>query len=391
MMAAVPPLIETRCDGTFHSLAKRLTPMNRHAARRNRLRKKLRLAKSEGLLVTNLKNVSYLTNFSGSSAWLLATKTNEILVSDSRYQTQIENECPGIDCEIRDPASTLLDTLARVCRSTGIETLRYESESISKSQFDQLASKLESVDLVASSGCVEGLRSIKDKSEIKAIRNSIKVNQKTFEVIRSQLRPDQTELQVAHNLEHQMRQFGATGCSFDPIVAVGARSALPHASPTEHQIGENPILLIDWGAEVDHYASDLTRVLVTAKIPPKLRKVYQIVLDAQQRAIEKIRPGVSFQQVDLVARQVIEAAGYGKFFGHGLGHSFGLEIHESPYLSPISKGKLAVGMVVTVEPGIYLPGWGGVRIEDDVLVTQNGCEVLSDLPKELEECVVDGW
>ena len=332
--------------------------MHQHDARRNRLRKKLRLAKAEALLVTNLKNVSYLTNFSGSSAWLLVTKTKEILLSDARYQTQIENECPGVECEIRDPTSTLLDALARVCRSAGIGTLRYETEAISKSLFDQLVSKLESVELVDSKGCVEELRSIKDKSEIKAIRNSIKINQKTFEVIRSQLRPDQTELQVAHNLEHQMRQFGATGCSFDPIVAVGARSALPHASPTEQLIGESPLLLIDWGAEVDHYASDLTRVLVTAKIPPKLRKVYQIVLKAQQRAIAKIRPGVSFQQVDRAARQVIEAAGYGKFFGHGLGHSFGLEIHEPPYLSPISEGKLAVGMVITVEPGIYLAGLG---------------------------------
>lgn len=362
--------------------------MHQHGVRRNRLRKKLRLAKAEAFLVTNLKNVGYLTAFSGSSAWLLVTKTNDILLSDSRYRTQIEEECPDLDCEIRDATSSSLDTLTRACQSAGIRILHFESESITKSLFDQLESKLETVELVASANRVEELRAIKDKSEIKAIRKSIRVNQRTFEVIRSQLQPDQTEQQIAHNIEHQMRQFGASGCSFDPIVAAGPRSALPHAFPTEHRIDESPHLLIDWGAEVDQYASDLTRVLVTAKIPPKLRKIYDVVLEAQQRAITKIRPGASFKQVDNAARSVIEAAGYGKFFGHGLGHSFGLEIHESPYLSPISEGKLAAGMVVTVEPGIYLPGWGGIRIEDDILVTQNGREVLSDLPKQLDECVV---
>jgi Xaa-Pro aminopeptidase len=194
---------------------------------------------------------------------------------------------------------------------------------------------------------------------------------------------------VAHELEHLMRRFGARKAAFDPIVAVGPRAALPHAHPTEARLAEAPFVLIDWGAiSARGYRSDLTRVLTTATIPPKVEELYRVVLTAQQTARALVRPGAQCCDVDAAARQVIEDAGFGPFFGHGLGHGIGLDIHEGPRLAATSKGELKAGMVVTIEPGLYLPDVAGVRIEDDVLVTPDGCEVLTSVPREWGET---GW
>jgi len=359
---------------------------------RQRLRKLKTRIKSLGvsaLLVTNIKNVGYLTGFTGSAGYLFVTAKTETLLSDSRYSSQLQDQCPGLEVDIRDASSTILDSVERVARQSKFKLVAYESESLTKAEFDRLESHLTGTELVATGGLIESLRAVKDQTEIAAIRKSIEVNQRAFEVIRWQLTPDQTELQIAHNLEHQMRAFGAKACAFDPIVGVGARSALPHGSPSEKRVGESSFVLIDWGAEVNQYMSDLTRVLITGKIPTKFRKIYEIVLKAQLAAIKKIRPGISFKNVDAAARKVIDAAGFGSQFGHGLGHGFGLEIHEKPFISPIQDGRLQAGMVVTVEPGIYIPEFGGVRIEDDVLVTPDGHEVLSNLPKQIDECTVD--
>jgi Xaa-Pro aminopeptidase len=329
----------------------------------------------------------YLTGFTGSSAYLLITGKETIILSDFRYDTQIQAECPEIEAEIRTADSEMIDLVEKIVNRVKAKTCGIEGFSVSKALFDQLESKL-ACQLSATTGWIEDLRSVKDKLEIAAIRKSIRVNQRAFGVIRSQLTPLQTELQIAHNLEHQMRQFGATGCAFEPLVGVGPRSALPHGKPSTCRIEESPLLLVDWGAQVDHYASDLTRILVTAKITPKLEKIYNIVLQAQLAAIRKVRPGIMAKEVDHAARSVIDKAGYGKYFGHGLGHGFGLEIHERPFLSPIKEDRLEKHMVITIEPGIYVPGWGGIRIEDDILVTSDGHEILSDLPKQLNECVV---
>jgi Xaa-Pro aminopeptidase len=200
--------------------------------------------------------------------------------------------------------------------------------------------------------------------------------------------PEMTELDVAAELEYQARRFGAKALSFPPIVAVGPRAALPHATPTLRRLSDSEFTLIDWGANSGLYMSDLTRIVVTGRISPKLRRIYSVVLKAQLAAIKAIRPGLTGEQVDSVARRIITRAGFGKAFGHGLGHGTGLEIHEAPRLAVGQKTKLRPGMIVTVEPGIYVPGWGGVRIEDDVLVTRTGHEVLSDVPKQLEDCVL---
>ena len=282
-----------------------------------------------------------------------------------------------------------MDSVVRIAKSAKFKSIGFEAESVSKFSFDQLQSKLDGFELISTTGIVEAFRCIKDELEIEAIRRSIALNEKAFQTIQLQLTPDQTERQIAHNLEHQMRAFGATGCAFAPIVGIGPRAALPHGKPGLTQVKDSPFVLIDWGTELDGYLSDLTRMIVTGKPTAKFVKIYETVLKAQLAAIRRIKPGVKASVVDGAARKVISDAGFGKYFGHGLGHSFGLEIHEKPFMSPVEDRILEAGMVLTVEPGIYLPGIAGVRIEDDVLVTEGGHEVISNLPKQLDECTVD--
>ena len=240
-------------------------------------------------------------------------------------------------------------------------------------------------------GQVEELRAIKDVEEIAEIRAAVDVAIRGFYAVRAVLTPELTELNIAHELEQTMRRLGAEGTSFDSIVAADDRAALAHYRPGRMPIGDCSILLIDWGANTaGRYKSDLTRVLLFGKPTNKLVKVYETVRDAQQRAIAAIKPGVTCGEIDSVARGHIKDQGYGRRFSHSLGHGIGLDIHEAPRLAPNSQTVLRPGMVVTVEPGVYLADWGGVRIEDDVLVTRDGSEVLSArLPSDLESMLVD--
>lgn len=356
--------------------------------RRNRIRRILKKNGWDALLITGEINVGYLTGFTGDSSFLLVLPTQDILVSDTRYTTQIEEECGPIEKVIRNSGSTTMGVLVKTLKKLKANSLAVESHLMTKANYDQLDSELEGIELIDSGALVEELREIKDASELKEINKSIDLAERTFEVIKHSLRGDQSEAEIASNIEHQIRMFGGDGCAFEPIVGVGERAALPHAVKTQKRIEESTFVLIDWGAKADRYASDLTRVLIYGKPTSKLEKIYNVVLEAQLKAIEQIRPGRSVIDVDRAARGHIEDAGFGNKFGHGLGHGFGLEIHESPFMSSRSKAELKPGMVVTVEPGIYLPGWGGVRIEDDILVTPDGAEVLTSVPKSFEESLI---
>ncbi len=362
---------------------------DRSASRREKLRRLLRKSGADALLVSNFLNVTYLTGFTGDDSYMLLTRDGEFLVSDSRYTTQLEEECPDVEIFIRSNGVGLLDAITKLAKKAKISKLAIEADSMAVVELDALAEKLPKAKLVRTSGLIEQLREIKDKEEVGTLRKAVYAAQRAFEVIRASLHPEQTEKEVAANIEHEIRRFGGRGCSFTPIVAVGPRAALPHANPTDRQIGESDFVLIDWGADYDGYMSDLTRVLVTGKISPKLQKIYGVVLKAQRQAIARIKPGATIHEVDAAARDTIAAAGHGKHFGHGLGHGIGLEIHEAPRLAKNQDRPLKAGMVITVEPGIYLPGWGGVRIEDDVLVTRNGHEVLTSVANDLEQCVVE--
>ncbi len=362
--------------------------MPSYISRRNKLRRLIRQAKADALLVTNFINVTYLTGFTGDDSYLLVSLDGETLVSDARYTTQLEEQCPKLKLLIREPGMQMLPSVAGVIEQAKIERLGIEAGSATVELERALMQALPGAELLATEGLVEQLRIVKDKDEIQATRVAAQLARRSFEVVRALMTPEMTELDIAAELEYQARRFGAQGLSFPPIVGVGPRAALPHAEPSGRRLRESDFLLVDWGVRSGGYVSDLTRMVVTGRISPKLRKLYGVVLNAQLAAIAAIRPGVTCEQVDRVARKVISKAGLGRAFGHGLGHGTGLEIHEAPRLAVDQKAKLRPGMIVTVEPGVYLPGWGGVRIEDDVLVTRSGHEVLSDVPKELEDCVL---
>jgi len=363
--------------------------MNRHAKRCDKLRRALCKAGIPALLVTNVSNVTYLTGFTGDDSFLLITESDAVVISDFRYETQLQQECPDLDLEIRGTGVKLIESVGKVAGKAKLSKLGIEAQSLSVAVCGELEEQLSGVELVSTHGLVEELRCVKDREEVDALRRAVRQAQKAFGVVREWLTPDVTEKQVAAELENQLRRFGAAGVSFDPIVASGPRSALPHATPTAEPLGATEFTLFDWGAKEGLYRSDLTRLVVTGKISPKLQRIYGVVLKANAAGIEAVRPGATCEEVDHAARAVISKAGYDKQFGHSLGHGIGLDIHEAPRLAQNQDKKLKAGMVVTIEPGIYLPGWGGVRIEDDVLVTRGGCEVLSSVPKELEQCVVE--
>lgn len=337
------------------------------------------------MLVSHPSNVRYLTDFSGEDAVLLVTKDQAAIVSDGRFVTQLEDECPDLEHVIRPIGQTIPEAVAEQARRFGLKWVAFEPAALSVADFEALREKLDVVEARPAEPFVEQLRMIKDREEILAIRRAIDMAERAFVMLRQGLRHGESEKDVADTLESNLRRCGAATASFPPIVAVGPRSALPHARPTtSNAIGDADFVLVDWGACEPPYKSDLTRVLVTGKVTPKFEKVYRTVLAAQARGIAAIRPGVLARDVDAEARSVIEEAGFGRFFRHGLGHGLGLDIHEEPRLRKSTETVLEPGMVITVEPGVYLPGWGGIRIEDDILVTPDGCEVLTTLPTALE-------
>lgn len=340
--------------------------------------------------MTNETNVRYLTGFTGDSSYLIVARDgNDLIVSDPRYEEQISEECPGLETFMRKPSERLMPVVCKLIDKSGFRSVLIESGSMTVEMFEQLRSESQVEGIVSGSGEVEQLRSIKDAGEIDKLTRAVDIAQRAFVSLRAQLMPSSTERQLAHEVERLIRSLGGEGCSFKPIVAAGPRAALPHAVPGNARIGDSPLLLIDWGAIVEGYRSDLTRVLLTSKIPAKIAKAYEAVLAAQTAAIASMKPGVMVSEVDAIAREVLSKAKLAKRFNHGLGHGIGLDIHEAPRLGKNGDVPLKAGMVVTVEPGVYFPGLGGIRIEDDVLITSSGAKVLSDLPRSIAENQVE--
>jgi Xaa-Pro aminopeptidase len=334
------------------------------------------------LLVTNVVNVRWLTGFTGSSALALVGTNQRRFVTDFRYLTQSAEQVD--DLWEREISSELLKRAVEGLPGDRPLKLGFDDAHITVKQHAQLTELApEAVELVAAGAIVEKLRAVKDAAEIDAIRAAAKLADDALEEVLVGGLVGRTEREVALDLELAMRRRGAQAVSFPPIVAAGEHGALPHAEPRDVPIPAGTLVTIDWGAQLDGYASDCTRVFATGELDPRDRAIFDLVLHAQERALAAVRPGPTGKEIDAVAREIIEQAGHGEHFGHGLGHGVGLEVHEGPRLSKQGDDAIAAGNVVTVEPGVYVPGAVGARIEDLVAVTEDGHELLSGMPKEL--------
>ncbi len=346
------------------------------------LRKRLVAEGADAFLVTNLTNVSYLTGFTGSSGYAVVTPEKAFFITDSRYTTQSRDEVEGY--EVRIQKGRLSEELGKLLKELGAKKVGFESRSVAFDFHAALLNELAGMELLPVKDAVEKLRAIKDEDEIDKISEAVRRAEGGFRENISRIAPGMVESETALGLEFNIRGLGARKVPFDIIVASGERGALPHGIASGKEMKDGETLIIDFGGEAYGYQSDITRSGVVGEPDRKQSEIYDIVLDAQKRAIEKVRAGVSCKEVDEAARGYIAAKGFGEYFGHGLGHGVGLEVHESPSVSHLSEDVLQEGMVITIEPGIYIPGWGGFRIEDMVLVTAEGCEVLTSLPKDMD-------
>ena len=382
--------------------------MNYHAQRRHTLLRNLKKDGPDAVLVTAPVNVTYLTGFTGEASHYLATAKTAVFVTDPRFEAQVLEECPevgrggGIDLHVRPHDRTTFEATAEVLTKAGARAVAVEADRLTVGELEVMKELAPKLTFVPVRGLVESQRAVKDPSEVEHIREAIRLAERGFRMFVATVREQDTEKEMADTLDHWLRRIGARGSAFPPIVAVGDRGALPHAVPTARTLGEGSKVLVDWGVDLPNgYKSDMTRTMRSPfgaapnrrnkyeRVGYELERVYATVRAAQEAAFATIRAGVPAKEVDAAARKVIEDAGLGEFFTHGLGHGIGLEVHEAPRVRQNSEDVLEAGMVITVEPGIYLPGegdgpgWGGVRLEDDVLVTRDGCTVLTTLSRDL--------
>jgi Xaa-Pro aminopeptidase len=353
-------------------------------ARVERLEAVVRERELDALLITDLINVRWATGFTGSSGAAVIGGGHRVFVTDFRYLTQSAEQVPDFHREIA--RSDLLAGVAATLNPSPPTPLRlgFDDVNMSVKSHAHLAELVgPEVSLVEAGGLVEDLRMVKDAAEVEQIRAAAQLADAALEIVLSRGLVGRTEREVALDIEIEQRRLGAEGASFPPIVAFGAHGALPHAAPRDEVIPADTLVVIDWGCRLNGYCSDCTRTYATGELDVRDRAVYDLVLEAQEAALAAVMPGPTGRAVDAVAREIIEAAGHGEHFGHGLGHGVGLDIHEGPRLSTTGETALRAGMIVTVEPGVYVPGAVGTRIEDLVVVTEDGHEVLSTLPKTL--------
>lgn len=351
--------------------------------RLRRLRERLAARKLDALLVTDIANVFYLSGFTGSTAALVVTSDRSCILVDPRYTLQAQAECANAEVVPYSGISTI-EAAADHLRTLEIVVSGYESQNLTVASFRALRKRVGSgLSLRSTKGIVEQLRRVKDDHEISVIRTAAAIADAAFDAVLMELRAGMTEKDAALLIDMTLRKMGADKEGFDTIAACGPNSACPHARPTDAVLKTGQPLKLDFGARYKHYNSDITRTVSIGRPSAKLKEIHQIVLDAQARAIQAVAPGKRGREIDAVARDYIAAAGYGDHFGHGLGHAIGITVHDGPAFSSTSDVILEAGMVASVEPGIYIEGWGGVRIEDDVLVTQSGFEVLTKAPKGL--------
>jgi Xaa-Pro aminopeptidase len=335
----------------------------------------------DALLVTGLPNIRYLSGFTGDNAILLAARGRSILFTDPRFEIQAAQEA---SCPVKIAKGPLVVDVAAAIKRLGLKRIGFEPARITVQVLKGLSGRLPMrAAMHETDGWIEQLRMVKSEEEIARIRRSVIVNSQAFEQAARRVRVGMSEGDLAAELEYRMRRLGAEKPSFETIVAGGARSALPHAQPTSAKLAGGQLVVVDMGATVDGYCSDMTRMLFLGEPGPKVKRTYRAVLEAQLAGVDAVRDGASTSKVDAAARRVLRAYGLDRAFVHSTGHGLGLEIHEPPRIGRKDKSRLQEGMAVTIEPGVYLEGFGGIRIEDTVVVTRSGCEILTPTSKEL--------
>ncbi|MBK5251967.1 MAG: aminopeptidase P family protein [Peptostreptococcaceae bacterium] len=345
------------------------------------LKSGLKLDFGEGLLLFKPVNFRYYASFTGTSGFIYSDASGDFFLTDSRYVEQAKKQCMGFEIVELSKDFTIYNFL----EAKGLNRLYVEENYITMALHGKLRKSLENTPIIGMDAFISNQRIIKETSEIEKISRAAKIADEAFSHIIGFIKPGMTEKEIAFELEFFMRRSGAEGLSFETIVASGVRSSMPHGAPTDKRVEEGEFITMDFGCMVEGYCSDMTRTVHLGPASEEERNVYQVVLKAQNEAMKSIMEGMTCVSVDKIARDIIMENGYGDYFGHGLGHGVGLEIHEEPFLSPLGDKMLRAGMVVTDEPGIYIPGKFGVRIEDLVVVRENGCDVLSNSRKELIE------
>ncbi len=346
-----------------------------------RLRSLLEQKGLPALLITNATNRNYMTGFTGSAGYVLITTDRAVLLTDFRYVTQASEQAAGY--EIIEHGPKVAESVNDLLRKWGMTKLGFEQNDLSYGTYSSYAEALGGIEFVPTGGLVESLRMIKDDEEIAVMQQAADLADRTFVHILGLLKSGVKELDISLEIEMFVRKHGAASTSFETIVASGERSALPHGKASDKIIGTGEFVTLDFGAYYKSYCSDITRTVIVGTPTDKHRDIYKIVLEAQMEALERIKPGMTGKEADAVARNIIKRYGYGDHFGHGTGHGLGMEVHEAPRLSVQGDVVLTPGMVVTVEPGIYLPGFGGVRIEDDIVITETGNRRLTQSSKDL--------
>lgn len=333
----------------------------------------------DGLLITNPFNRRYVTGFTGTAGIVLLTKSNALFITDFRYTEQAKKQINHF--EIVEHSGPIENEISNQLKKHNITKLGFESKHVTFNDYKKYEAMF-NVELIAVEQIIESLRQVKNEAEIAILKQAAKIADDAFIHILNYIRPGVKEIDIAIELEYFMRQAGATAASFDIIVASGYRSSLPHGIASEKKIEKGELVTLDFGALYDGYCSDITRTVAVGEVSDQLKEIYDIVLEAQQRGVDAIKPGMTGMEADSITRNYITEKGYGKNFGHSTGHGLGLEVHEGPTLSPRSTETLKPGMIVTVEPGIYIPNIGGCRIEDDIVITENGNDQLTLASKQ---------
>lgn len=349
-------------------------------SRLNQLRQQLNEHNLDAMLITSAVNRQYITGFTGTAGAAVVTNDQAFFITDFRYTEQAKDQVKGFTIiEHKEPIPKVV---GNIVKDYSISTIGFEKATLSYEGYEQFDAEIDA-EFTPTSGIIEKIRLIKSKDEITILKDACNIVDRAFEHILNYIKPGVKEIDIANELEFFMRRNGAQSSSFDIIVASGYRSALPHGVASDKEIEAGELVTMDFGALYKGYCSDITRTVAVGEISSELKEIYDTVLEAQIRGVAGIKPGITAKEADALTRDYIDSKGFGKYFGHSTGHGLGLEVHESPGLSFRSNQVLEKGMVVTVEPGIYIPEIGGCRIEDDIWLTENGNERLTHAPKEL--------